>query len=162
MKEIKDLLGLKEVITVEVFRHRPEGGYYAKPELIQAEDLIVNTGRIHLAKRIVGGDTVSSAMAYMAIGSGSTAPALTQTTLVHEVARKAFASESTTNNVWSAVNTFGGAADGVTSIQIVEAGIFNHASSGEMFQRVTFAAVTLANSDLLKLTLQTNVGSNTI
>jgi hypothetical protein len=29
-----------------------------------------------------------------------------------------------------------------------------------MFQRVTFAAVTLADSDLLKITLETNVGSS--
>ena len=77
--------------------------------------------------------------------------------------RKTFAvGSATNNNIFTAINTFGGFADSITSAAIVEAAIFNHANSGECFQRVTFAAVTLANSDLLKLTLQTNVGSNTI
>ena len=58
----------------------------------------------------------------------------------------------------------GGFADTIQSIAITEAGVVNHANSGQgtMLQRVTFAAVTLANSDLLKVELITNVGSNTI
>ena len=161
--KIFNVLGLGETITAEVFRGNK--GFYSKEpdQLLECTDLITNQGRIHLAKRIVGLDAASSAMAYMAIGSGTTAPALTDTALVHESVRKVFAVGSAiTNNIFTAINTFGGFADSITSASITEAGIFNHATAGECFQRVTFSAVTLANSDLLKLTLQTNVGSNTI
>lgn len=158
-------LMLSEIVNVDVFRgHR---GYYLDDpdETPDVADLIVNPGRIYIANRIVGDDTVASAMNYMAVGTVSTAPALTNSTCPGEISRKALSQASaTTDNVFEAIATFGGAAESIQSIAIVEAGIFNHASSGngEMMQRVTFASVTLADSDLLKVTLQTNVGSNTI
>lgn len=161
--KINESVRLGETITVEIFRGRADG-YAAEPdEVIDNEDLVVNAGRIYLAQRI--GANVNSPMAHMAVGTVSTAPALANTTLTGEVARKALSTNSAqTDNIYTAVSTFGGDADSVTSLELVEAGIFNHASSGEgtMFQRVTFAAVTLADSDLFKITLQTNVGSNTI
>jgi hypothetical protein len=152
-------LALRELVRAEIFR--ADGGV----EEICVNDLIVNTGRIYLAKRIASGDSVASAMAYMAVGTVSTAADVANTTLTGEVKRKALSTNSAlTNNVYTAVMTLGGAADSVTSLSLVEAGVFNHASSGQgtMFQRVTFSAVVLANSDLLKITLETNVGSNTI
>lgn len=159
-----DSMFLKEVVKAEIFRgHR--GFYLEQPdEDLCVGDLIVTTGRTYLAKRISAGDTVASAMAYMAVGTITTAATLTDTTLTGEIKRKALAISSTTggDNIWVAITTFGGAAESIQSIAITEAGIFNHASSGNgtMFQRVTFASVTLANSDILKLTLQTNVGSS--
>ena len=156
-------LFLKEFVKAEVWRGG-KGFYGAQPdETPEVADLITNAGRTFLANRI--GGSVASAMAYMAIGSGSTAAALADTGLISEQKRKALSANSAnTNNVYTAVCTFGGAADVVTSVQITEAGILNHASSGNgtLFQRVTFAAITLADSDLLKITLETNVGSNTI
>ncbi len=163
-----EFLGLAEVVKAEVFRgHR---GYYAKEpdESLAVTDLIVNTGRIYIAKRMSAGDTVASLMNYMAIGSGTAAAALTDGStpgLYGEIKRKALAVFSAqTNNIVTAVCTFGGTAETIQSIAITEAGLANHANSGQgdLMQRVTFASVTLANSDLLKLTLQTNVGSNTI
>ena len=158
-------LFLKETIKVDVFRgHR---GFYSEnpdysPEPI---DLITNQGRIYLAKRIAGGDTVASAMAHIAVGTVATAAALADTALTGEVKRKATCINSAiTNNVFTAVATFGGAADSITSVQMVEAGLFNHAASGQgtLMQRVTFSSVTLADSDIFRITLETNVGSNTI
>ena len=165
MSQILETLFLKEVVKAEIWRgHR--GFFTDKPdELVCVNDLIVNTGRTYLAQRISSGDSVASAMAHMAVGSGATAAALTDTALVDERARNPLAVNSAvTNNVYSAVMTFGGASDGLTSVPLQEAGIFNHASSGQgtMFQRVTFSSVTLAASDIVKITLQTNVGSNTI
>ncbi len=156
---------LKEIVRAEVFRARPDGYLPEADFAAEVTDLIVNAGRIHIAKRISGLDASPSAMIHLAIGTMTEAPALTDSILSGEVARKAMAiSSALTNNVWSGVATFGGSADSVASVAITEAGIFNHAGSGQvsMMQRVQFAAVTLANSDLLKLTLETNVGSNTI
>lgn len=161
----REPLTLSEIVRAELFRALPEGGY-AQPTALDVEDLIVNNGRIYIARRIAGGDsqtTPGSAMAYMAVGTVSTAPTLTDSTLTGHVSRKALATNTAINsNTYTAVATWGGAADTVTSIQIQEAGIFNHASSGNgtMMQRVTFATVTLADSDLLKITLETNVGSS--
>lgn len=158
----QDFVPLKEVVRAELWRgHR---GFYtdAPDEIFPPIDLIVGTGRIYIAKRISAGDTVSSAMAYMAVGTVATAPVCGDTTLTGEIKRKALAISSVlATNVWTAVATFGGAADTVTSLVMAEAGLFNHASSGQgtMMQRVTYATVTLADSDLLKLTLETNVGS---
>lgn len=159
-----DALGLQEIVTAEIYRGS-KGYYGSEPdEHICVNDLIVSTGRAFLAKRISVDSAVVSAMAHMAIGSGATAAALGDTALVREVKRKPLSTNSTLagDNNYTAVATWGGAADAVTSIAIAEAGIFNHASSGQgtMFQRVTFANVILADSDLLKITLTTNVGSN--
>jgi hypothetical protein len=163
---------LKEIVRAEVYRGRPDGGYGSGPdEVLCVEDLITNTGRQFIARRIAGGDAQTapgSAMAYMVVGTGSTSPALTDGTtpgLYGEVKRKALSTNSagiSAANVYTAVATLGGAADTVTSVQIQEAGVYNHASSGQgtQLQRVTFSAVTLADSDLLKLTLETNVGSS--
>ena len=159
-----EALGLQEIVRAEIYRGT--GGPYseAPDETLCVNDLIVTAGRVYLAKRI-GGDNIGSAMAYMAVGTTATAAALGDTTLAGEVKRKILSTNSagpTAANVYTAVMTLGGSADSVSSLAIVEAGIFNHASSGQgtMFQRVTFAAVTLANSDLLRLTLETNVGSS--
>jgi hypothetical protein len=162
-----ELLGLMEIVKAEIYRG--EKGHYnaGADETICVNDLIVTAGRVWLAKRICADAAVSaaSAMAYMAVGTVATGAALGDTTLTGEVKRKALATNTagvTASNIYTAVMTLGGSADSVSSLIIQEAGIFNHASSGlgTMFQRVTFASVTLANSDLLKLTLETNVGSS--
>ncbi len=158
-------LVLKDAAYVSVFRGS-RGYYLIEPdEVPQAVDLIVNNGRIYLAQRASAGDTVASKMNYMAVGTAVAAPALTDTTLPGEIRRKALAVYSANpNNVIMAVSTFGGFAETIQSIAITEAGIFNHASSGlgTMKARVTFASVTLADSDILRVEHLTNVGSNTI
>ena len=163
--KVSNELFLQEIVKAEVWRSTKHGYTVEPQEAPPVNDLIVNAGRVYLAKRIASGDTVASAMAHMAIGSGSTAAGLGDTVLLSEQARKALAINSAlVSNDFTAIATFGGFADSVTSVQIAEAGVFNNASSGQttMFQRVTFSAVTLANSDLLKVTLETVVGSNTI
>lgn len=159
---VNNPLHIGEIIKIHVQRAKPSGGWEPL-KLVDSEDLVVNAGRTFLAQRI--GANVNSPMAHMAVGTVSTAPALTDTQPTGEVDRKALAVNSAiTNNVYTAVSTFGGFADSVTSLSLVEGAILNHAASGQgtMFQRVTFAAVVLANSDILSLTMETNVGSNTI
>lgn len=164
-KPIQELLGIGEILKGEIFRAKTSGYSQDADETICMNDLITNLGRIYIAARMasVADATVNSLMSHMAVGTVSTAAALANTLVTGEVARNAL-DISATSNIVSCVATFGGAADSVTSLSLVEAGIFNHATSGTgiMMQRVTFAAVVLANSDIFKLTLETNVGSNTI
>ena len=162
---MKDKLMIGERIKLEIERAPLDGGpYTGVPEEVWEGpgNSVVNPGLTLIADLIVGDTT--SGVAHMAIGSGSTAVDSTDTSLVYECGRKAASTRSNVNNVITLVSTWGGNADSVTSVQIVEAGTFGHPSSGQapLFQRVTFAAVTLADSDLLKITLQTNIGSGTI
>lgn len=162
MREFRDYLSIKETVIVQVFRANdgPEGGWLP-PEDVEVQDLVVTAGRTFLAQRI--GANVNSPMAYMAVGSGSTAAALADTGLLSEQKRKLLAVNSAlSNNVYTATATFGGAADTLTGVVLQEGGVLNHASSGQgtLFQRVTFSSVTLTDSDLLNLTLTTNVGSS--
>lgn len=159
---LHDALPIKETVIVQLFRAKdaPDGGWHPPLE-VEVKDLVVTAGRVYLAQRI--GANVNSPMAHMAVGSGTTAAALGDTALLAERARKPLAVNSAlSNNVYTATATFGGAADGLTSVPLAEGGIFNHASSGQgtMFQRVTYSTVTLTDSDLLNLTLTTNVGSS--
>lgn len=163
MKDINEGLSLQEIVKAEVYRGA-DGFYRDTPdETICVNDLIVTAGRNWLAMRI--GPAVNSPMGWMAVGTVSTAAALGDTTVSGEVKRKALSTNTaniTAANVYTAVMTLGGSADSVSSLSLVEAGIFNHVNSGQgtMFQRVTFSSVVLANSDLLKITLETNVGSS--
>lgn len=156
-----DALVLQEIVSAHVIRALPGGGF-AEPMAVCVGDLITTAGRTHIAQRMTGDDTVSSKMAHMAVGTGTTAGSLASTNIGGEVKRKALAVYSATNNLVTATATFGGAADTVTSLQIGNAALFNHAGSGNgtMMQIVQFATVTLADSDLLSITLQTNVGSS--
>ena len=157
-------LSIFDYAEINVHRARRDGSYYVDENERQiVEDLITNNGRVFLAQRI--GLDVNSPMAHMAVGTMTTAAALTDAIVSGEVARNALAVNSAlTNNEYTATTTFAGDADSVTSVALTEAGLVNHATSGEgtLFQRVVFAAVTLAASDFLNITLKTNVGSNTI
>jgi len=155
-----EALGLREIVRAELYRAHSAGGY-CLPEQICVGDLITTAGRVFLANRIAS--DVGSPMAYMAVGTVATAATLGDTALTGEVLRKALSTASVlAGNTFTAVATIGGSADSVTSLSIAEAGILNHGSSGNgtLFQRVTFTPVVLANSDLLKITLETNVGSS--
>jgi hypothetical protein len=156
-----DSMALQEIVKAELYRGRADGWPEEPDETICVNDLITTAGRTFLANRI--GAAIGSAMAHMAVGTVTTAAALGDTAITGEIKRKALAVNSATAaNVYTAVATFGGAAETITSLSIAEAGILNHASSGQgtLFQRVTFTPVVLADSDLLKITLTTNVGSS--
>jgi len=153
---------LTEIVEAHVARHKPGGGWHPAQE-VEVGDLIVNAGRSFIASRIAANSP--DPISHMAVGTVNTAAALANTTLTGEVARKTLAINSAiTNNLYTAVCTWGGFADSVTSLQLREAGLFNASGSGAgtMLQRVTFSTVTLADSDFVSITLKTNVGSNTI
>ena len=147
--------------TKTVWRTLPDLSVVLTEQQI-VDNLIVNNGMNFLAAKI-GSQAVgtNSAMAYTAIGTVSTAATLTNATLTGEISRKAFATTTLNGNVWTIINTWAGSADSVTSVSIVEAATFNHASSaqGVMFQRATFSSVVLANSDYMSLQIDSTVGS---
>lgn len=112
-------------------------------------NLVVQTGRNFIAHRMTGaGNTI---MSHMAIGTSSTAAALNNTTLGTETARVALTSGTTAANVVTYVATFNPGTPS-TANAVVEAGIFNAASSGEMLCRTVFDVVNKGTLDTLTIT----------
>lgn len=86
----------------------------------EVPNLIVTAGKEFVASRIVG--TTLDAMGFMAIGDDASTSALSQTTLVNELARVATTSATASGVNVTFTGTFGA---GVGTGSIVEAGIFN-------------------------------------
>jgi hypothetical protein len=112
-------------------------------------NLVVQTGRNFIAHRMTG--AANTIMSHMAIGTTNTAAAVNNTTLGTETARVALSSGSTAANVVTYVATFN-AGTPSTANAVVEAGIFNAASSGEMLCRTVFDVVNKGTLDTLTIT----------
>ena len=120
-------------------------------ETREEKNLVVNTGLAYIASRMK--DTTKGAMSHMALGSGTTAAAATQTDLVTILGSRE-ALDSTTiagsnNEKIVYVSSFeAGDATGA----VTEAGIFNAATSGDMLCRTVFSVVNKAADDTMSVT----------
>lgn len=101
---------------------------------------LMNAGKAEIAKLLNGTDT-PTAFTYMAIGSGSTAEAATQTTLVTEITTNGGARAAATCSYvanytarWTHLFEFTG------NVTLREVGIFNHSSAGDMLLRHLYPA----------------------
>ena len=110
-------------------------------------NLIVNTGLNFICDRMKNDET---AMSHMALGSGSTAAAASDTTLGSQLgSREALDSDTVSNNTITYTSSFeAGDATGA----VTEAGIFNAASGGTMLCRTVFAVVNKSADDSLSVT----------
>lgn len=110
-------------------------------------NLIVAVGKAQLAALLAG--TSSTVMGFMAVGSSSTAPTSTDTTLVSELARVAFTSTTPVSNVVTYIANYNA---GVGTGTIQEAGLFSAITSGIMLSRSTSITVTKTAGDTLQIT----------
>jgi hypothetical protein len=110
-------------------------------------NLVVTAGKNFVASRMK--DTTKAAMTHMAIGTNNTTAAVGQTALSAEVARGALTSTTVSNNTIAYVETF---AAGTGTGAIVEAGVFNASSSGDMLCRTVFAVVNKGSADAMTIT----------
>ena len=115
------------------------------------KNLVVNTGLAYIASRMK--DTTKGAMSHMALGSGTTAAAETDTDLGTLLGSREALDSTTisgTNNekvVYVSSFEAGDATGAVT-----EAGIFNAATSGDMLCRTVFAVVNKSADDTMAVT----------
>ena len=115
------------------------------------KNLVVNTGLAYIASRMK--DTTKGAMSHMALGSGTTAAAATDTDLGTLLGSREALDSTTisgTNNekvVYVSSFEAGDATGAVT-----EAGIFNAATSGDMLCRTVFAVVNKSADDTMSVT----------
>jgi hypothetical protein len=93
-----------------------------------------------------------TAMSHMALGSGSTAAAASDTTLGSQLgSREALDSDTVSSNTITYTSSFeAGDATGA----VTEAGIFNATSGGTMLCRTVFAVVNKSADDSLSVSWQ--------
>ena len=117
----------------------------------EVKNLVVYSGLAFIASRMTG--TTKAVMSHMALGSGTTAPAATQTDLVSMLGSREALDSTTisgTNNekvVYVSAFEAGDATGAVT-----EAGIFNASTGGDMLCRTKFDVVNKAADDTMSVT----------
>ena len=116
-------------------------------EIVQeTENLVVTAGKNWVADRM---NDVNTVMTHMAVGTGTTAAAAGNTTLVTENDRNALTSTTVTANAVAYVATWA-AGDGTAAL--TEAGLFDAASAGDMLARTVFSVVNKGAADSMTIT----------
>lgn len=142
---------------------RGDKGDYNRPpdEFHEVNNQVLAAGLNELATKM----TVTSRPAYgwIAVGTLTAAHSL-GSVWAGEAGRKAGATLTTSKMTAILVATWGGSADSVTSIALETAAIVNHANSGSGIPMnvLTGVAATLANSDLLSLQMNFQIGSHNL
>jgi len=135
---INDQISLKGALTItkngEVIR--------------EIDNLVVTAGKELLASRLAGNS--GSVISYMAVGTGTTAAAVGNTTLATEVDRNALSvSGGTASGAAVTYSTTWLAGDATGAL--TEAGLFTASSGGTMLARTVFAAVNKGSDDLVTI-----------
>lgn len=129
-------------------------------EYKELDNIVVKAGLDEIAKLAIA--NAGSAAFYLAVGTVTAAASLSSVQGgLGEVDRKTAGTKTSSLETFYMIETWGGAADSVTSVALESAAMFNHASSGSgvMFNQVNGVSATLADSDFLHLEAQIRVGS---
>ena len=113
----------------------------------EIKNLVVTAGKNFIASRMK--DTTKGAMSHMAIGSGTTAANVADTTLGTELGRVSLTSTTVTTNNVAYVATF---PAGTGTGAVTEAGLFNNGSAGDMLCRTVFSVINKGAADTLGIT----------
>ncbi len=113
----------------------------------EVDNLVVTAGKGYVASRIK--DASATAMSHMAIGSGSTAAAASDTALGSQLGRVALTSTTVSSAVVTYVASF---PAGTGTGAVTEAGILNASSGGTMLCRTVFSVVNKGASDSMTVT----------
>jgi hypothetical protein len=117
-------------------------------EITQFDNMIVDAG-YDLVCNSLGAASRPDLLAFIAVGTSTTAAAAGQTALIAELDRNAATYAHTTGTkVFTMTATF---AAGDATGAITEAGIFNDASSGSMFDRLVFDVINKGALDSLEI-----------
>jgi hypothetical protein len=113
-------------------------------------NIVTTVGLTHIADQLASSAS-EDAMGYMAVGTNSTAAAAGNTALGAEVASSRVALTSRTHS--GAIVTYVGTFPAATGTgALVEAGIFNAASSGILLCRLVYSVINKGASDSLVIT----------
>lgn len=128
---------------------------------LHVANLITNAGMAGVASRI-NGSGAEAAFTYIAIGTGTTAAVVANTTLETEIttgggARAAATASRTTTDVTDDTATLVKTFALTATFAITEAGALNAASAGVLLNRQVFTAVNVINGDSLQITINIDV-----
>lgn len=96
-------------------------------------------------------DGTTTGCDYIAIGTGTTAPATSQTALVGEKYRNACTGSTVTTTVPNDTARLTCSIAITATATMSEAGTFNHTSSGTMLARSTYSAISVNSGDTLNI-----------
>jgi hypothetical protein len=142
----KDTFGLKGRVNIKLLDI--DGKVKLEREF---DNLITDAGRAFVASRL---NTTTTVMTHLGIGTGTTAPLVTDTTLEAQLGSRGTTTRTAvtvnvTNDTLQHVATF---PVGSNTGLITEAGLFNSSSTGTMLSRVVFAAVNKLETDAMVVT----------
>ena len=141
-RKISEHSGIRGYVTVHATHD--DGRVYQIPQA----NLVMTAGFTRIAALIA--ETSTGFPDYIAIGTGTTAAAITQTALVTEVDRNQVASKTASSGVATFKAFFGkNEANGYT---ISELGLFDLPSGGTMFCRSVLSS-TVAKTNTISLTI---------
>lgn len=115
------------------------------------KNLVVNVGKNICRDRIGDPSTALPAANWIGIGTGTTAPASSDTNLVGLINRQSGVFTALGVGSWKIVSTWGAGNPSATSVAISESGVFC-GNAATMLSRVTFAVVNKASSDTISIT----------
>ncbi len=143
----------KEHVIIKVKMFDKDGNLIMEDE--KEKDLVVNSG-LALRAALLGDVSTPVALNAIAVGTGTTAPAATQTSLVSEVARVASTNSLITTNVTNDTLQMVGTISFTSSYSIAEVGTFNTttANSGTMYSRDTVGPYNVSSGTSLQFTFQ--------
>ncbi len=113
----------------------------------EIKNLVVTAGKELVANRLK--DNTQAAIGWCAVGTDATAAAAGQTALIAEVARVAVTSATVTVNSIAYEATF---PAGTGTGTLLEAGLFNDATTGTMLSRTASINVVKGATDTLTIT----------
>ena len=125
----------------------PDGKVKEKRE---HDNLVTTAGKGYIAARMKNDSGTTAIMSHMEVGTDNTAAAVGDTTLVAAVAasRTGLTSTTVSTNTVTYACTFGA---GVGTGALVEAGIFNDATTGTLLCRTVFSIINKGASDTLTI-----------
>ena len=142
-------VGIGVLVNVRAVLRGPDGTIKTER---RAHNLVTDVGCAHIADRLASSQD-EAAMSHMAIGTGSAAPAASDTTLATELDRNAldsFTQGAGADDHKVVYVASWAAGDGTGAL--VEAGILNAASAGTLLARVVFSVINKGAADTLEIT----------
>jgi hypothetical protein len=141
---VNDGVAVRGRVHVELFG--PDG---ALKESRTVSNLVTTAGKAHIADQL-SSSPGGAAMSHMALGTGTTNPAIGDTAVETEIDRNALTSRTDAGAVVTYVGTW--AAGDATNAAISEGGILNNSSGGTLLARAEWTPINKGAGDTLTVT----------
>jgi hypothetical protein len=122
-------------------------------KLIEERDVfntVMNAGKAEMSGLLLT-DVGGQAFDYVSVGTGTTAPNITQTALVGEKYRNACTGSQQTTTVTNDTARLTCSIAITATNTMSEAGVFNSSSAGDMLARTTFSGLAVSSGNTLQV-----------